>query len=337
MAKLPRNLAANHTVIHAPSFGGGRLLLLNRLLRCFALAHVTNANPNAAASSATKTNTAAARGQVRLILDDNLTTARDLRLPVQNVHGDVVHLEVPDHGKLGYGSRAAFGAALLDTLPSTAQVEQAVELLLPEAQQTPLEAAAALWSQLFPNLFIETIPRGAPSPEMALDNSRQPAGITWICARHRQAMEELGISFEQLLLGETACKESLRPIPAGELGASIKQFLADNEKHMAQLKPLAQEVDSKLIGSWARLRREWRSAMTEFSERADRAGRNRVGIRNTRLHGLAQAVRPHDAPQEQGLSLLSAFASFQLGYRDFSGYITTLDACAGQENVQLHS
>jgi hypothetical protein len=308
-------------VVHAPSFGGGRLLLLNRLLRCFAQAGLEQG----------------VGPEVRLILDDNLTTARDLRLPVQNVHGDVVHLDVPDHGRLGFGSRAAFAAALLDTLPSTAQVEEAVEFALPEAQQTPLEAATALWSRLFPTLHIETIQRGAPSPPGAEQNAQENTGITWFNNRHELAMKELGIPFELLLQGEAACKEELRPIPAGELGASMKQFMAANELQLAALKPLAEEVDTKLIGSWARLRRDWRSSMTEFAERADRAGRNRVGIRNMRLHGLAQAICPHDQPQELGLSFLTAIASFQLGYQDFSGYLTTLSSCAPGENVQLHS
>lgn len=337
MAKLPPKSAATQTVIHAPSFGGGRLLLLNRLLRCFAKAKAEREAGVFVAAGDEREAATNANAEVRLILDDNLTTARDLRFPVQNVHGDVVHLDVPDHGKLGFGSRASFAAALLDTLPSTAQVENAVEFVLPEAQQTPLEAATSLWSQLFPTLHIETIQRGAPSPADARENAQQAAGITWFNNRHQLAMKELGITFELLLEGETACKESLRPIPAGELGASIKLFMADNEKHLAQLKPLAEEVDSKLIGSWARLRREWRSAMTEFSERADRAGRNRVGIRNTRLHGLAQAICPHDATQEQGLSFLTAIASFQLDYHDFSGYLTSLSHCVAQENVQIHS
>ena len=333
MPKLPPDRAATYTVIHAPSFGGGRLLLLNRLLRCFA-----NAEVQAGAESAAHTGAeASTRPEVRLILDDNLTTAKDLRLPVQNVHGDVVHLDVPDHGKLGFGSRAAFSAALLDTLPSTAQVEDAVAFALPQAQQTPLEAATSLWSKLFPTLHIETVRRGAPSPVGAQKNAQKSAGITWFYDRHQLAMKELGISFELVLQGEAACKQSLNPIPAGELGARIKQFMADNEKHLAQLKPLAEEVDSKLIGSWARLRRDWRSSMTDFSERSDRAGRNRVGIRNTRLHGLAQAICPHDMPQERGLSFLTAIASYQVDYQDFSDYLTSLRGCVRQENVQLHS
>lgn len=316
--------AAIYTVIHAPSFAGGRLLLLNRLLRSHAAAIVQADRDSAAVVP-----------QVRLILDDNLTTAHDLRLPVQNAHGDVVHLEIPDHGKLGYGSRAALAEALLDTLPPTAQVEAAVDFALPAALQTPLEAATTLWTALFPDLHVETIPRGSPSPAEVRENAKGLGGITWYTPRHQLAIEELGLTMELVLQGESVCKQQLSPIPAGELGARVKQFLKLNEMKIAELKPLAEQVDPKLIGSWARLRREWRSSMAEFSERAERAGRNRAGIRNTRLHSLAQALRPHNKHQEQGLAFLSACASFQLNYHDFSDYLTTLSHCVGKENVQI--
>jgi|FLOH01.1.fsa_nt_gi hypothetical protein len=313
------------TVVYAPSFAGGRLSLFNCLLRC-----------SAAAISASEV-TPGARPQVCLILDDNLTAARDLKLPVQNAHGDVVHMEIPDHGKLSVGSRLAFRHALLDTLPETAQVQAAVDFVLPQALQTPLEAASALWSTLFPSLQIETIVRGAPSRLEGPQKHRPASGITWFTARHLLAMQELGLSTEMILQGESACKNSLPPIPAGRLGKQIKHFLAENEQHLALLKPLAAEVDPKLIGSWARLRRDWRASILEFSERADRAGDNRVGIRNARLHTLAQGIRPHDASQERGLSFLTAIASFQLGYPDFSPHITTLMGCMHQESVQLYT
>lgn len=310
------------TVIHAPSFGGGRLLLLNRILRALALAQ----------SSARD---ALAATQVRLILDDNLTGVRDLRLPVQNANGDVVHLEVPDHGKLGCGSHVAIAEALLDSLPQTAEVAAALRCLLPSPLQTPLEAAAELWSNWFPQLHIESIPRGAASPVNAKIESQKESGITWLDRRHLAAMKELGLTVESVLLGEAYCKEQLVAVPAGELGEQVQAFQENNERHFAALKPLAEEVDARLTGSWLRLRRDVRSAVEEFAERADRAGRNRVGIRNTRLHSLAQAIRPHDQPQERGLSLLTAIASFQLDYHDFSAYLTSLGSCVGRERVQI--
>lgn len=310
------------TVIHAPSFAGGRLLLLNRILRALAAAqHCTTPGEEAP--------------RVRLILDDNLTALRDLRLPVQNANGDVVHLDIPDHGKLGYGSHVAISEALLDSLPQTAELAEAMKCLLPEPLQTPLESAQQLWSSWFPQLQIECIPRGGTSLDNAKYLAQQDSGITWFDHRHEAAMKELGLPLETVLQGESYCKEQLTAVPAGELGEEVKAFKEDNERHLAALKPLAEEVDARLAGSWLRLKRDVRSAVEEFAERADRSGRNRVGIRNTRLHSLAQAIRPHDQPQERALSLMTAIASFQLDYHDFSAYLTTLVSCVGQEKVQM--
>jgi hypothetical protein len=310
------------TVIHAPSFAGGRLLLLNRILRALALAQ-------------SKAHKGEEAPQVRLVLDENLTGNHDLRLPVQNAHGDVVHLDIPDHGKLSYGSHVAISEALLDSLPQTAELADAMKALLPEPLQTPLESARDLWSKWFPQLHLECIPRGGASPTNSKFNSQRTSGFTWLDSRHYAAMKELGLSIESVLQGEAHCKEQLVAVPAGELGEQVKVFQEDSERHLAVLKPLAEEVDARLTGSWLRLRRDMRSAVQEFAERADRSGRNRVGIRNTRLHTLAQAIRPHDQSQERGLSLMTAIASFQLDYHDFSTYLTMLSGCVGQERVQI--
>lgn len=310
------------TVIHAPSFAGGRLLLLNQILRALAFAQSLSRDGQQTP-------------QVRLILDDNLTGVRDLRLPVQNANGDVVHLEIPDHGKLGFGSHVAVTEALMDSLPQTAEVAAALQCLLPTPLKTPLEASAELWTNWFPKLHIECIPRGGASPPNAKLDSQLTSGITWLDRRHQASMKELGLTIDAVLEGEAYCKDLLVAVPAGELGEQVKAFKQDNESHLSALKPLAEEVDARLTGSWLRLRRDIRSAVEEFAERADRSGRNRVGIRNTRLHSLAQAIRPHDKPQEQGLSLMTAIASFQLDYHDFSAYLTTLSGCVGQEKVQV--
>jgi len=311
----------NGTVIHAPSFGGGRLNLFNRLLRALAIC-----------SSKEGENT-----EFRLVLDDNLTAAADLRLPIQNVNGDVVHVDIPDHGKLGCGSRAGLTAALLDSLPPGPCVEEVVDFVLPEPLQTPLEAAAEMWSRIFPQLRVECIPRGAGSLIGTKRDALEPTGITWFSARHQTAIQELGLSMDLVLQGEAACRSTLVSIPAGELGKSVRRCIELVEQQLAELKPVAKEVDSKLIGSWARLRRDWRSAINEFSDRADRAGRNRVGIRNSRVHSLAQALCPNDLAQEQGLSFLTAIGSFQLNYQDISGYLTRLSDCAARESVQIHT
>ncbi len=322
MNKQAEPVLDDFTVIHAPSFAGGRLLLLNRILRTLA----------AAQDSMTSGGDAP---QVRLILDENLTMVHDLRLPVQNANGDVVHLEIPDHGKLSFGSHVAISEALLDSLPQTAELVASMEVLLPAPLQTPLESAKELWAHWFPQLQIECIPRGGTSPQNAKPQSQQESGITWFDSRHRAAMKELGLPIEAVLQGEAFCKDQLTAVPAGELGEEVKAVKQDNERHLTALKPLAEEVDARLTGSWLRLRRDVRSAVEEFAERADRSGRNRVGIRNTRLHALAQAIRPHDQAQERGLSLMTAIASFQLDYHDFSAYLTILSGCVGQEKVRM--
>lgn len=262
-----------------------------------------------------------------LVLDENLFGAKDLRLPVQNVHGDVVALDVPDLGKFSHGSRASFKNALLDTAPQTAEVDQAIATLLPPALMTPLEAAQKLWEAAFPDLGQEVVRRGAPSPPPTKDLT----GITWGSARHFQTIKDLGLTQEQALEGEAACLARLVPIPAGELGVVTEQLRASTELHLKQAKSLSAQVDPSLIGAWARLRRNLRESLDEFSERADRCGKNRGGIRRTRLHALAQALRPQGARQEEGLSLFTAMASYQLSLGQNPAIPTSFSGCSGAE------
>lgn len=293
----------NAPLVLSPGFAGGRLRVFNLLLR---------AAPDAL-----------------LVLDENLFGAADLRFPVQNAHGDVVSLEVPDHGKLSFGSRAAFTNALLDTLPPTARGVDFVEALLPQPLMTPLEAAAFFWQNHFPNLQVECIKRGQPSPP----KTEEASHITWASARHLQAIKELGLSEELVLQGESACQETLVPIPAGALGEQTEALRESTESTLAAMKDLAEQVDPSLVGAWVRLRRNMRESMDEFADRADKCGRNRGGIRRTRLHALAQGWRPHDQPQELGLTLLSAVCSFQLDLSNIDAYRTTLGGCVGRESV----
>lgn len=298
-------------VVLPPAFLGGRLRFFNRVLRAVAEA----GDPS----------------HVQLVLDANRLRASDLRLPIQNAHGDVVHLDVPDHGKLGHGSRAAVRNALLDTLPQTAELEPALDLLLPQPLQTPLESAAELWPTLFPGLGVECIPRGAPSPE----ESPAPAPITWLAPRHQQCLQELGLSVEDGLAGEAHCRRLLPTLPAGELGDVVLELKEHAEARLKRLKGLAEEVDSSLVGAWVRFRRDLRGAVDEFASKAERCGKNRLGVRAARLHALAQALRPHDQAQEDGLSLLSAVASFPMDWRELSGPTTTLSACGSAKEAVL--
>lgn len=290
-------------IVVSPGFAGGRLRVFNLLLQ---------AGP-----------------QPHLILNENLFGASDLKFPVQNSHGDVVSLEVPDHGKLGHGSRAAFANALADTLPPTSRGLDLVDSLLPQPMKTPMEAAAELWQVVFPDLQLECVQRGQTGPPA----TKKPSGITWASARHIQAMQELGLKENQVLQGESACQALLVPIPTGELGEQTVALRETAETSLATMKALAQLVDPSLVGAWVRLRRNLRESLDEFSDRADKCGRNRGGIRRTRLHALAQAWRPHDQTQEDGLSLMSAVCSYQLDLSTTEAYRTTLCGCVGPESV----
>ena len=264
-----------------------------------------------------------------LILDENLFGERDLRLPVQNAHGDVVALEIPDHGNFSHASRAAFENALLDTVPQTAEVEQTLATLLPPALMSPSEAAQGFWASTFPGMEIEVVRRGAPSPPC----TKESTGISWGSARHFQTIQDLGLTPEQALEGEAACLARLVPIPAGELGVLTERLRESTEQHLREAKPIAAKVDPSLVGAWARLRRNLRESLDEFAERADRCGRNRSGIRRTRLHALAQALRPQGGPQEDGMSLFSAMASFQLDPQKNATQLTSFEGCSRAEKL----
>jgi len=270
--------------------------------------------------------------EVLLVLDENLFGKQDLRFPVQNAHGDVVYLEVPDRGKLSHGSRAAFRNALEDTLHPTAEGAIAMGQMLPAALATPLEAAHTFWADALPSLCIEAIPRGAPSPEI----SQSSPGITWASARHFQTIKELGLELEWVFESERRCLQELAPVPAGALGNATKALQEVMETQLLTLKNLSSDVDSNLIGAWSRLRRNMRESMNQFAQRADRCGSSRSGIQRQRAHALTQALRPHDKAQEENLTLMSAAASFQLDYRDQDRCLTSLSACRGAEKL-LHT
>lgn len=282
-------------IVVSPGCLGGRLRTYNLILCALQARH----DSQSAGSSGP---------EPTLVLDENLFGPRDLRLPVQNAHGDVVAMDIPDHGKFSHGSRAAFENALRDTVPLTAEVETTLAKLLPPALMTPLEAAQEFWGATFPKLAQEVVLRGAPSPPP----TKRSTGITWGSARHFQTIKDLGLTPEQALEGEAACLARLIPVPSGELGVLTERLRESTEQHLAEAKPLAAQVDPSLVGAWARLRRNLRDSLDEFAERADRCGRNRGGIRRTRLHALAQALRPQGGTQEDGISLFSAMASFQL-------------------------
>jgi hypothetical protein len=302
------------TVHHAPSFAGGRLGLLNRVMA---------ARQQAAALGST----------ARLILDDKLMQARDLELAVQNAHGDVVVLPVPDHGKLGFGSAAALRAHLEDLLPPTGEQAEMLDFLLPEPGLTPLASAAALWSGLFPDLEVTTLGHGDPAPE---ELPPQPeVEVLWLSPRLHQTMKDLGLSPADLRLGENHCKTKLPRLPVGAMEEELASMEEELQARLATLKELAEQVDRSLTGAWVRMRRDLLAATTEFAASADRSGRNRSGTRGARLHALAQVARPHEQPQAEGLSLLSLACSHQWHPSRREPYATSLSHCEPGEGLLL--
>ncbi|MFK5955625.1 MAG: bacillithiol biosynthesis BshC [Planctomycetota bacterium] len=303
--------SSSPTVVITPGFAGGRLRSFNLIL-CALQANIHEGGT-----------------EVHLVLDENLFGKDDLRYPVQNAHGDVVYLDIPDHGKLSHGSRAAFRNALADTLPATADCERAMDDLLPKALATPLEAAHTFWADVFPNLSIETVRRGAPAPPTTMESPN----ITWGSARHFQTIKELGLELAWIFDSERRCLQELVPVPAGALGAATETLRTTIETQLQAVKKLSADVDPNLIGAWSRLRRNMREDMDQFANRADRCGSSRSGIQRQRVHSLTQALRPHDKVQEENLALISAVASFQLPYRNQDRCLTSLRSCQGPEKL----
>ncbi|MDA0667334.1 MAG: hypothetical protein O3A95_03985 [Planctomycetota bacterium] len=303
--------ASANPIVVTPGFSGGRLKTFNLILCAIQASLKSGAEP------------------AHLVLNENLFGKEDLRFPIQNAHGDVVYLDVPDHGKLSHGSRVAFQNALTDSLPPTAEGKAAIAHMLPAALATPLEAAQVFWADVFPSLSIETVRRGAPSPH----STAESPGITWGSARHFQTIKELGLSLQWIFESERRCMQELVPVPAGALGEAtenLREALAD---HLAIVKKVSADVDPNLIGAWSRLRRNMRDDLDQFAERADRCGNSRSGIQRQRVHALTQALRPHDLAQEEHLTLMSAATSFQLHYQDQERCLTSLLACRVPERL----
>lgn len=303
--------ASPTTVVVSPGFAGGRLKTFNLIL------------------CALQTNQVQRQKEACLVLDENLFNKQDLRFPVQNAHGDVVYLEVPDHGKLSHASRVAYQNALADSLPETLEGQAAIAHMLPPALATPLEAAVEFWTGVFPNLSIETVKRGDTSP----GPSSGGPGITWGSARHFHTIKELGLELAWIFESEARCHEELIPVPAGALGEATLALREAMSEHLSAVKERSADVDPNLIGAWSRLRRNMREDLDQFAAKAERCGNSRHGILRHRVHALAQALRPHDLPQEDHLSLMSAATSFQLHYQDQERCITSLNACQGPERL----
>jgi len=305
---------AGTTVHHAPSFAGGHLEFLNQVLEAVAKSRQIGTTPH-------------------LVLDANLLREADLQLAVQNAHGDVVVLPVPDHGKMGHGSAAKLRLLLEDLLPAVAELDSLLDLTLPTPGQTPLDAAAAWWQQLLPELHIHAIGFGvSPPAELLAGVARTDSMMRnhlWLSSRLVEVMQDFPLSALDLLAGENHCRLQLPRVPVGELEEELQILEKRQQESLARLKPLAAQVEDGLVGAWLRLRRDLAAATKAFAGSADRSGRNRLGTRGARLHALAQVAAPHGETQDQGLSLLSLAASHQWHPSRIEAYITSITTCEG--------
>lgn len=302
-------------VIHAPSLAGGPLRLWNRVLQ--ALAHARERSR--------------LRGEpwrALLVLDENRVTREDRRIRILTGTGDPKVLDGPADGVLRPREREALAAALRDTLPPTAVTAEVVERLLPRPGEPALEAAVRLWHELLGGAGLALRPVAAgdspgPAPDAVLAPPDEavpwpeperlaPVEITWLAPRHEEALRALGVTPEEALRGEKALRRALVPRRGDRLQEALAALKEDVDRHLKVLEAAAEEEDPALLGAWTRLRRELRRSLQGFQERADRHARSRRGIRGARIHALAQALRPGDRPQEEGLSLLMAAAAFGL-------------------------
>lgn len=282
-----------------PAVAGGRLLWLNRVLHLCAQARH---QPTSC---------------VRLAFDVELLQEVDHQLLMLDAKGSPLAIEGPPLEGWTEAERAAVLAATRDRIPATGESEAALHRLLPRPEESLLDAALELWSDLLPieqlgvELSLETA--DASHQDWPTVEQLDTAGeVLWLSARHRQTMRELGIELELLLQGEDELLQSMKERDHGTTRATAKRMHQELEAGLRELRTAIREESPGLLGSWNRYRRAAMEAASDFSKAAERFERNRKGIRGSRLHALAQAVRPGGASQEQGLSLLCAMALFRL-------------------------
>ncbi len=283
-------MSAAWVVRAAPGFAGGRLLTFNRLLRACARA--------------------GAAQRVILALDESLLRDEDLLLRVQNAYGDPLGLPAPHQGVFrDERERAMLAAAIRDMVTPAEGLAKMVNDFLPAPGASLTAAALELWPRLIPGLQarIATAEDRAAAPEV------EEPRIVWLGPHQRRALAELGLQPEEMLAQERAHAEMYRPELSGELAAALEQTDALWAAELARLKQLGQEVDSSLLGSWARMERTVRRGLSEFRASAERCLDNHAGIRRARWHQLYQALRPAGGPQEAGYSLLHAAAQLRIG------------------------
>lgn len=277
-----------------PALAGGRLREFHRVLW---LAH-----------------RAAATGRPGvLLIDADLASNEDRDLWLLDAQGNPCRLAGPESGILTEEGRASLLVAARDRMPGTAESEPALQALLPRPGDTPLEAALELWQQLLrtlPQLEVRAAD-DAPDACEELTHAGVPE-VVWVSPRHRQAMRELGVSLEVVLAGEAALKDELAQRDTGEVRRLAKRMEAELDAGLAALREAILRESPGMLGSWNRYRRAGRKAAAEFRRGSERFERNRKGIRGSRLHALAQGLRPHDQSQQDFIGLVCATALFHL-------------------------
>lgn len=279
-------------VVAAPGFAGGRLRTFNQVLLAAARA--------------------GSLAQVELVFDENLVRDVDLLLRTLNAHGDPVGLPAPHRGLLRDAhDRAMWVAALRDTMSPTREGPSAIECFLPAPKTELLEAAVQLWRALLPELQVRAIARGEADTE-EVPAAEENVRIVWIGPHQRRALDELGLRPEELAREDDDASERYRPALGGELAETTESLRVALGEPLARLREICLEVDPGLIGAWSRMERLMRRGLDDFAGSAERCLDNHSGIRRTRWHNTAQALRPAGEPQELGLGVLAAVAQFRL-------------------------
>ena len=248
-----------------------------------------------------------------LLIDPALATEEDRDLWLLDAQGNPCRLAGPESGILSEEGRASLLVAARDRMPGTAEAEPALQALLPRPGDTPMEAALELWQQLFARLPQVEVRDATAAPENCeeLAHADVPE-VVWVSPRHRQAMRELGVSLEVVLAGEAALKDQLAQRDTGDVRRLAKRMEAELDAGLAALREAILRESPGMLGSWNRYRRAGRKAAAEFRRGSERFERNRKGIRGSRLHALAQGLRPHDRAQQDYLGLVCAAALFHL-------------------------
>jgi len=305
-------------VRHAPALAGGPLRILNGALSALAEARRRGAGWAA-----------------ELVLDEALLQPDDRKLLLLNAQGNPVKLAGPENGRFDPEGREALARAAVDAMPPTAESAEAVDRLMPAAGDDPLEAELRLWTSLLGNAGLRVSGRrhDATPAEDDSGSGREPwraPEATWLGPRHLQALQQFGVDPRVALEGEKALKKALTPPPPVKLAAELERLQEQSRERMDALEAAVREEEPRLYGAWCQLRRETSRGVSGFARRVDRSLRNRDGIRGARLRMLAQGLRPHDLPQQDGLGLMAAAALFGLDLDQLELAIPAWDAGLNQ-------